>query len=222
MAQPRLTIGFAFGYTQHPDAHAWFTWKSARMPLTFRWCNGELKWSRDDETPASGYSYSGQGDVDELRGLIEGITLRSDTGIGLLQSLVKSYLHPVHCPIVPDAAGWIYTAGMYHLHKQALTVQDACNLSGVVTSLRECLYTLNRLRVDTAGIRRHPVSVLFASKIADLCYLPQSSDYFCEAERTASQIVADYEKSFSDIAERGCVGCTSHCPYAICVPEAES
>lgn len=54
--------------------------------------------------------------------------------------------------------------------KDAIAVQDACNLSGVVRSFAE-LMPVVREHVKAQGtdaINRHPVCVLFASKIADL------------------------------------------------------
>lgn len=52
----------------------------------------------------------------------------------------------------------------------ALEVQDACNLSGVVHSFSEDISTLRKLfpNEGTAFYNRHPVVVMYASKIASL------------------------------------------------------
>lgn len=50
--------------------------------------------------------------------------------------------------------------------KMAMQVQDACNLSGVLHSWAEAQ---SAVRSDTRwSFRRHPVNVLFASKVASL------------------------------------------------------
>lgn len=56
--------------------------------------------------------------------------------------------------------------------KLAIDVQDACNLSGVVRSfakITEVLWEEARsLKLGTKFVNEHPISVLFASKIASL------------------------------------------------------
>jgi len=57
--------------------------------------------------------------------------------------------------------------------KQAILVQDACNLSGVVHSfnqiLSDCLWPEARLwKEGTDWVNTHPISILFANKIASL------------------------------------------------------
>lgn len=56
------------------------------------------------------------------------------------------------------------------LCSEALAVQDACNLSGVVHSFSRVMTDLraNLPNAGTEAINRHAVSVLFASKIASL------------------------------------------------------
>jgi hypothetical protein len=52
---------------------------------------------------------------------------------------------------------------------EAIAVQDACNLSGVVHSFSQAMTALAELGVkDTEGRNRHPVAILYASKIASL------------------------------------------------------
>jgi hypothetical protein len=56
--------------------------------------------------------------------------------------------------------------------KEALAVQNASNLSGVVRTFRDCLDTLwdeaHATGKGTAFVNQHPIAVLFADKIADL------------------------------------------------------
>lgn len=62
---------------------------------------------------------------------------------------------------------------MYRLVKNALDVQDACNLSGVVHSFSRDLTELRRVlklqgSESTEAVNNHPVAVLYASKISSL------------------------------------------------------
>lgn len=56
--------------------------------------------------------------------------------------------------------------------KMAVECQDACNLSGVVFSFADAMQAVcdekNRLGEGTDWVNSHPVSVLFASKLASL------------------------------------------------------
>jgi hypothetical protein len=62
------------------------------------------------------------------------------------------------------------TRTLPQLAEEALAVQDACNLSGVVLSWGRSIHRLRDLlpNVGTDAISRHPVNVLFASKVASL------------------------------------------------------
>ena len=62
---------------------------------------------------------------------------------------------------------------MKELAKDAINVQDACNLSGVVHSFSKIIGELREIaRLEgwegTDKINRHPVCILFADKIASL------------------------------------------------------
>ncbi len=65
------------------------------------------------------------------------------------------------------------TRTMADLAREALQVQDACNLSGVVHSFSRAI---TRLRVlleaegngGTSAVNTHPVCMLFTDKLADL------------------------------------------------------
>lgn len=58
------------------------------------------------------------------------------------------------------------------LAQDAVFVQDACNLSGVVFSFAEIMHALcqaaNELNKGTDWKNNHPICVMFASKIGDL------------------------------------------------------
>ena len=55
------------------------------------------------------------------------------------------------------------------LAQESLDVQDACNLSGVVLGFSRALSALRELGInDTEALNRHPISVLWADKIAHL------------------------------------------------------
>lgn len=57
-------------------------------------------------------------------------------------------------------------------YEDSLTVQDACNLSGVVFSFAEAMQAIceesNVLGKGTDWKNNHPIAVLYASKIASL------------------------------------------------------
>jgi hypothetical protein len=59
------------------------------------------------------------------------------------------------------------------LSQQALEIQDACNASGVIYALRRAVHLLEKEQPDSTRretwLRLHPVVVLFADKLDDLC-----------------------------------------------------
>jgi hypothetical protein len=66
--------------------------------------------------------------------------------------------------------------------RQALLVQDACNLSGVVHSFSEILTSVlwpeaRQTGKGTDFVNQHPISKLFADKIADLARVRNIEDY---------------------------------------------
>lgn len=58
--------------------------------------------------------------------------------------------------------------------KDALTVQDACNLSGVVISFARVVPELRSL-LGSWDVSEHPIVQLWASKIHDMCGMGASS-----------------------------------------------
>ena len=73
---------------------------------------------------------------------------------------------------------------LFEAAKEAILVQDACNLSGIVHTFSEVLDTLwieaARTGAGTLWINSHPVSKPFCYKIADLSKADSFED-FCEA-----------------------------------------
>lgn len=90
--------------------------------------------------------------------------------------------------------------------KQALQVQDACNLSGVLHAWSRIASEMVHASIDTDGIRRHPVSVLFSDKVSDLCGRPGFLEYchasdFCEAVLKETETDNSGEASTPDRTE---------------------
>lgn len=68
-------------------------------------------------------------------------------------------------------------ANLQKAAKDALTVQDACNLSGVVHAFARAMTVIRESTPGTEDANRHPVAVLFADKIMDLVGRPDLSAY---------------------------------------------
>lgn len=69
------------------------------------------------------------------------------------------------------------------LAREALDIQDACNLSGVVHAFSRCMTELRPLleaegKFSTDKLNNHPIAVLYSSKIASLT---MSEDKFSSA-----------------------------------------
>ena len=83
---------------------------------------------------------------------------------------------------------------MLDLARNAIDVQSACNLSGVVHSFSRDISRLRALLEGERGfgtdmINKHPVCILYASKISDLTWANYSSEYSV-AYRWAQDIVS--------------------------------
>lgn len=84
------------------------------------------------------------------------------------------------------------------LAQDAINVQDACNLSGVVhgfsraiTALREAL-TEAKLPTDTDAINQHPIAKLWASKIHDLTRMGMSDAIaYADAYEACQKLAAE-------------------------------
>jgi hypothetical protein len=67
--------------------------------------------------------------------------------------------------------------GVADAARDALQVQDACNLSGVARGFVRAIDALRAGGVtDTDAVRRHPVAVLFAHKLASLAGVEPMSE----------------------------------------------
>lgn len=79
-----------------------------------------------------------------------------------------------------------------NLAQEALDVQDACNLSGVVHAWSRSITELRKLcpKLGTDGINKHPINVLFADKVASLTGSDDTgtiTDAYAECTRLASE-----------------------------------
>lgn len=61
--------------------------------------------------------------------------------------------------------------------QDALTVQDACNLCGVVHAFARAMSTIRANTNGTGEANRHPIAVLFADKIMDMVGRPEMGTY---------------------------------------------
>jgi hypothetical protein len=66
------------------------------------------------------------------------------------------------------------------LAKEALAVQDACNLSGVVHGFARFMSDLCEMGLDTNARNRHPITLLWVDKVAQLSGYKQ--DYGVEVQ----------------------------------------
>ena len=57
---------------------------------------------------------------------------------------------------------------MQELAVEALAVQDACNIMGVTAAYHRALVELNEHLQSTEALRCHPITVVWADKIASL------------------------------------------------------
>lgn len=87
---------------------------------------------------------------------------------------------------------------IYRMHLDALGVQNACNLSGVVFSFARHMQTLCDMGLDTDAKNRHPVSVLFSSKIASLTG-SEPMEGFSLAHDAANNIVDAYQDKYAEV-----------------------
>ena len=59
---------------------------------------------------------------------------------------------------------------------EAIAVQDACNLSGVVHSFLAAVQAIRAVNSDTLFVNTHPIVTLYLSKLASL----NATDCLCE------------------------------------------
>jgi len=101
---------------------------------------------------------------------------------------------------------------MKRMYYDAIQVQDACNLSGVVFSFARHMQTLCDMGLDTDAKNLHPVSILFVDKLADLAGRPGYSE-FHDAYQEAKNYAFPKEEVQSFPCECGHENCTKdeHC-----------
>ena len=92
------------------------------------------------------------------------------------------------------------TASPYQMAKDALAVQDACNLSGVVHGFARLMQHLcdydNAHGKGTTWRNEHPLSILWADKIAHLTGTQGYSDRVIQAfQWTHNQVKAGQQAS---------------------------
>jgi len=73
--------------------------------------------------------------------------------------------------------------------RDAILVQDACNLSGVVHSFSRVMSRLSHYDLDTREKNGHFLAVLYASKIASLTNC-EDTDTFSRAYTMAKELAA--------------------------------
>ena len=75
-------------------------------------------------------------------------------------------------------------------YKQAILVQDACNLSGVLLSFLEVIKKIREEENDTKKINEHPICKLYADKIYSLAFnraLSRINDKHADAMSTCEK-----------------------------------
>jgi hypothetical protein len=65
---------------------------------------------------------------------------------------------------------------MMDLAKEALAVQDACNLSGVAQSFARAMSALRDLGLDTRGCNEHPITIIWLDKMNGLAGIQNLGD----------------------------------------------
>ncbi len=77
------------------------------------------------------------------------------------------------------------------LANEALQIQDACNLSGLVHGWSRSVSRLRELLgpIDTDKINQHPINVLWANKVCDLARA-NNDDTYGEAYKWAKEVVS--------------------------------
>lgn len=83
--------------------------------------------------------------------------------------------------------------------KMALDIQDACNLSGVVTSFAQAMEVIckSERNTGTDWKNNHPIARMFASKIHDLSGMGLSDSHaFVEAYDLCKRLADGDEKAY--------------------------
>lgn len=89
-------------------------------------------------------------------------------------------------------------AALAALAKEAIDVQDACNLSGVAHGFARAMSKLCELGLDTNARNQHPVAVMWSSKIASLTGSEDSLTF--SRAYDACKALAEGKKPHSEVA----------------------
>lgn len=76
-----------------------------------------------------------------------------------------------------------------HLCADAVIVQDACNLAGVLGAMRDGAIFLDRAGLDTDAIRAHPAMRAFADKVAHLTGTQNDLDAVLQAHTDVQRLM---------------------------------
>ena len=84
-------------------------------------------------------------------------------------------------------------------YTEALQVQDACNLSGVVIAFARVLQKLRDSGLDSNGIHTHPLTRCWADKIAHLAGVQDLGNAnACEAFNVVQSMTSDTKQVWED------------------------
>jgi hypothetical protein len=83
-------------------------------------------------------------------------------------------------------------------YQEALWIQDACNLSGVVHSFSTIM---SKIEGDTVTRNKHPIAVLFSSKIASLTGSECSEQFSESYKRVKEELTKLLEQELNLIQE---------------------
>lgn len=93
---------------------------------------------------------------------------------------------------------------MQQLAQEALDVQDACNLSGVVLGFGRSITELRQHLTGTPGfctdaLNQHPICKLWASKIADLSRVEYGAMAFGDAYDACRRMAAGENVAYGEL-----------------------
>jgi hypothetical protein len=74
--------------------------------------------------------------------------------------------------------------------REAIVMQDACNLSGVVHAFSRAMSVVRENASGTDEANVHPIAVLFADKIMDLVRRPSTTEY-CRAYEACKRLAGE-------------------------------
>jgi hypothetical protein len=76
---------------------------------------------------------------------------------------------------------------MHQLAKEAIDIQNACNLSGVIQTWSRSISALKELNptMSTDELNHHPISVMYASKVGSMT---SDDEQFAEAYKRCCEL----------------------------------